>query len=167
MTNRQLPSERRLTTAADIEAAVSWALTARSSEWTMACARQARAAQEAKDVGLFWSAGFEVLQAYRASRRGQTERLGDDLTRMLARFFENNPMATPGDAYAHALKLAELHIAPFDDLADQGGLVFEPSPGASLENISREALLRRARRVLTKNPQRDAGHERVHVRHVG
>ncbi len=156
----------RLTTTADLDAAISWRLRSTTgSMWSFVCAKQAQDAKVAGVVDIFWSAGFEVLAAYRASQRGQVVREGDALSKLLAQFFANNHKAPPAEAYDHCLVLAEMRASPFCDFGEAGGLLYEPVPGAALVDIGMDAFLQRARRAQ-KKARAAAVHEHVDERRV-
>lgn len=123
----------------------------RKSAWSMACAILASDAKETGDETTFWRAGFEVLQAYRQSKRGNhsnRKTVAQDALDALIRTYLKDFPHTSGvmlfDQFSRDAGPWHEVLIEFD--TDREELVCQLDPASErLSNVGRKEFARRYR----------------------
>lgn len=121
----------------------------RRAPWSLACAILAEEAALSGDVDGFWSAGLEVLNAQRQSRRGRHNhrnvRPADNLDRLIAKHLPVVSAATMFDLFAEWAGGMLVTLADYD--TSQEELICQLDPDyETLTNIGRAEFARRLQR---------------------
>ncbi len=123
----------------------------RKSAWSLACAILASDAHDTGDSATFWRAGFEVLQAFRQSRRGKhTNRktvAPDALDTLIRDCLDDFPRMSASSLFDQLSRDAgSWHEVLVEFDADRDELVCQLDPASeSLSNVGRKEFARRVR----------------------
>lgn len=120
----------------------------RREPWGLLCALLAMAAHQRRNRPRFWSAGFEVWQAYLQAHRSPSKGK-DQLSVLIASHITTRPDLSPSTLFDELANQADLGfdstLADYD--ADQDVIVIEADGSGRLKNVGRSAFIRRVQRI--------------------
>jgi len=128
----------------------------RRSGWSLACAILAADAGCRSDWALFWSAGFEVVSAYRHARRGSHSNRRrvqpDALDALIAAHLVDHPEAAASAVFDRFSNLADTwHSVLIEYDREQDELVCQLDAGSEqLSNVGRTSFAARLERARSR-----------------
>jgi hypothetical protein len=127
----------------------------RRDPWSALCAVAVLFAGRRGDKELFFTAGMEVVSAYRQSKKSRPQ-APDDLSKLIAARLQEDPSITPRELFAEFSDQATLGsdgtLADYDP--ESGALVIQPRHDDELlRTVTYIAFLRRFDRIQEKRQQ--------------